>query len=440
MQALVSDKHVPKNIRYSLTEDYLQLESMLRKLKQGQIHITTIGRVSVGKSSLLNALLGHKQFETSPIHGETKNVAMETWPTVKRGNVQLIDTPGINEVGGEDREKLAYDVATRSDLILFVIDSDFTYIEKQALKSIAEHQRPVLIVFNKADRYSRAELKQIKKSLEQHIQDFIDPRNIIMTCSQTREQKTIQVNENGVEETGTRLIPPDVAALKTRLAEVLNAEGHTLSALNASLFAGALTDQVCEQILQTRQITADKIIKNYSLTKGVAVAANPIPITDLIAAALMDATMVIHLSRVYGLALNKSEARVLLRAIGSQMLALIGTVWAVNIASSVLKISSAGVSTLITAAGQGAIAYYCTFVIGQATRVYLIQGKSWGEKGPKAVVKEILDGLDRKSIIHDAKQDIIHYLKDEDAADGNSFISNIKTRFGIKKAESPPIH
>ncbi len=434
----MSDKHVPKNIRYGLTEDYLQLESMLRKLKQGQIHITTIGRVSVGKSSLLNALLGHKHFETSPIHGETQNIAMQTWPTVNVGDVQLIDTPGINEVGGEAREKLAYDVATRSDLILFVVDSDFTYIEKQALKSIAKHQRPILIIFNKADRYSRAERQQIRKSLEQHIQDFIDPRNIIMTCSKSKEQKTIQVDENGVEKIGTRVIQPDVGVLKTRLSEVLNTEGHTLSALNASLFAGVLTDQVCEQILQTRQITADKVIKNYSLTKGVAVAANPVPITDLVAAALMDASMVVHLSRIYGLALNKSEARALLKAIGSQMLALIATVWAVNIASSVLKISSAGVSTLVTAAGQGAVAYYCTFVVGQAARVYLIQGKSWGEKGPKSAVKEILEGLDRESIIHDAKQDIMHYLKYQDAADGNSFISNIKTRFGIKKPESPP--
>jgi len=431
----VSDKHVPKNIRYDLTENYLQLESMLRKLKQGKIYITTIGRVSVGKSSLLNALLGHKHFTTSPLHGETKSIAMETWPTFNADSVQLIDTPGINEVEGEDREKLAYDAATRSDVVLFVVDGDFTYIEKQALRLIAQHQRPVIIVFNKSDRYPPAEQTQIKQSLQTHIQDFIDPRNIIMACSKTREQKTILLDDKGVEKKGIRIIEPDIYALKERLTAILNAEGHTLAALNASLFAGVLTDQVCEKILDTRQDHADKIVKNYSLTKGSAVAVNPVPITDLIAAALLDGTMVIHLSRVYGLALNKSEARALVKAIGSQMLALIGTVWAVNIASSMLKISSAGASTVVTAVGQGAIAYYCTFVVGQAAKVYLIQGKSWGEKGPKTVVKEILDGLDRESIMHNAKKDIALYLKYEDAADGESLMSKIKTRFGIKKVK-----
>jgi hypothetical protein len=88
------------------------------------------------------------------------------------------------------------------------------------------------------------------------------------------------------------------------------------------------------------------------------------------------------------------------------MLLLMSTVWLVNFASSALKLSSGGISTVITGSAQGVIAYYATYIVGQATERYLAQGKSWGEGGAKLVVRDILDNLDRDSIIEQAKSDI----------------------------------
>ena len=45
----------------------------------------------------------------------------------------LVDTPGIDEVGGEGREALARDVARHADLILFVVSSDMQRVELEAL-------------------------------------------------------------------------------------------------------------------------------------------------------------------------------------------------------------------------------------------------------------------------------------------------------------------
>ena len=121
--------------------------------------------------------------------------------------------------------------------------------------------------------------------------------------------------------------------------------------------------------------------------------------------------MIYHLSRVYGLPLTKYEAGSLVRVICAQMLALIGTVWAVNLISSSLKIGTGGMSTLVTAGGQGAIAYYSSYVVGQVANEYFLHGKSWGERGPKLVVAEILENIDRESIIENAKFDILDRLK-----------------------------
>ena len=83
-----------------------------------------------------------------------------------------------------------------------------------------------------------------------------------------------------------------------------------------------------------------------------------------------------------------------------------GTAWALHFASSALKAGTAGLSTLVTAGAQGAIAYYSTYVVGQVAAEYLGHGKSWGDGGPKRVVQQILDSLDRDTVLQDAKREI----------------------------------
>jgi uncharacterized protein (DUF697 family) len=138
----------------------------------------------------------------------------------------------------------------------------------------------------------------------------------------------------------------------------------------------------------------------------VAVALNPVPVADLIAPAVVDVSMVIHLSRAYGLPLSRTEAGALVKTIGGQMLLLMGTVWAMHFAASALKLGTGGLSAIVTGGAQGAGAYYSTYVVGRAAERYLANGKSWGEAGPRLTVREILDSLDRDSIIEQAKADI----------------------------------
>ena len=402
---------MPDKVRETLAQDYQQLQAMLEKLEHGHIHIAAVGRVSVGKSSLLNALLGKDQFSVSPLHGETKQIDMSHWQQADAGGIFLIDTPGLNEVDGESREKMSRELAARSDLILFVIDSDLTNSEKQALRDISQQNRPVILVINKSDRFNKQEQTLLKNSVQTLTSEFIHSENIIFTCARSRQQTVIKVDENGKEYESSRELNPDIDQLKIRLWQILEEEGKTLAALNAGMFAGNFSDQIAKHILEVRQELASKLVRTYSISKGIAVAFNPVPVADLFAAAVMDIGMVVHLSRVYGLPLTKNEAGSLVKVISAQMLALIGTVWAVNLISSSLKLGTGGISTAVTAGGQGAIAYYSSYVVGQVAKRYFAAGKSWGELGPKQVVSEILEDIDRESIIQTARQDILSRLK-----------------------------
>lgn len=411
LRQLLEDPRIPDEIRNNLRDDYTQVQGMLDKLEHGHLHVAVFGRVSVGKSSLLNALIGKPVFSVSVLHGETRHINMQQWEEYADGGIYLIDTPGINEIDGESREKMAHDVANRADLVLFVVDGDLTEVEFRALKTVTGTHRPTLLVVNKADRYTEDEQRQLRGILRNRTQGIIPPENLIFTTAQASRQTVIFVDENGAEQEGIRERPVNVTALKTRLWDIVEAEGKTLAALNASLFAGHLSKEVGERILAVKRELGEKTIRLYCLGKGIAVALNPLPVADLLAAAVIDATMIIHLSKLYGLPISRNEAGELVRTILAQMVLLMGTVWAVHLASSMLKIGTAGLSTIVTGATQGAIAWYSTLVVGKVAEEWLANGKSWGESGPKLTVERILDSLDRDSVLNDAREEILGYLR-----------------------------
>lgn len=411
LRELLHDPRVPKEVRDTLADDYRDVEAMIDKIDQGHVHIAAVGRVSVGKSSLLNTLLGEPRFSTSPLHGETKRADMANWKSYDAGGVYLIDTPGINEVDGEAREQLAHDVASRTDLVLFVVDGDITDTEYQALRTLTGHHRPTLLVLNKADRYTNKEKSILHDALAQRTAGIIDPINIVFAAANPAQQVVVSINEAGEETESLRVPAQDVEQLQQRLLDVLDAEGKTLVAINASLFAGKLSEQVTLRIMKTRKKVAEKIIRTYCVSKGIAVAFNPVPVTDILAAAVMDVTMIIHLSKVYGLPLTRKEAGSLVQVITAQMIALMGTVWAVNLVSTALKTATGGFSVVITGGAQGAVAYYATYVVGQVAKRYLAAGKSWGDAGPKQLVKDIISNISRDSILAEGKNDILARLK-----------------------------
>jgi len=88
-----------------------------------------------------------------------------------------------------------------------------------------------------------------------------------------------------------------------------------------------------------------------------------------------------------------------------------GAVWGINLLSSALKTVSAGLSTTVTAGTQGALAYYATYLVGKIAEQYFIRGKSWGKQGPKQVAKEILNNLDKNSILIEARSKILERIK-----------------------------
>ena len=90
--------------------------------KGNRLHIALLGRTNVGKSSLLNLMLGQDIAITSPIAGTTTDVvekAMELLPLV--GPVLFLDTAGlddVSELSGARLKKTARASSTLLDVII----------------------------------------------------------------------------------------------------------------------------------------------------------------------------------------------------------------------------------------------------------------------------------------------------------------------------------
>src|SRR5262249_13802869 len=155
------------------------------------IEIAAFGMVSRGKSSVLNALLGHEAFQTGATHGTTRSKSEKPWESVSlsgtgpdAAKLVLVDTPGIDEVGGEVREALARDVARHADLILFVVSGDMQRREFDALSGLREAQKPIILVFNQIDRYPDADRDQIyDKIKDERVRHLVRPDDVVMTAA-----------------------------------------------------------------------------------------------------------------------------------------------------------------------------------------------------------------------------------------------------------------
>ncbi|MEG7923879.1 ribosome-associated GTPase EngA [Bacillus cereus] len=160
------------------------------------IRFSLIGRPNVGKSSLVNALLGQERVIVSNVAGTTRD-AVDT-PYSKDGkDYVIIDTAGMRKKGKvyESTEKYsvlrALRAIERSDVVLVVLDGEEGIIEQD--KKIAGYAhdsgRAVVVVVNKWDAVKKDEktMKAFEENIRAHFQ-FLEYAPIVFLSAKTRKR------------------------------------------------------------------------------------------------------------------------------------------------------------------------------------------------------------------------------------------------------------
>jgi len=138
--------------------DVLNFEEEAEEERQEDIKLAIIGRPNVGKSSLLNKILGEERVIVSPIAGTTRD-AIDTHLTVDGQDFTLIDTAGIRRKGKttEMAEKLSVIMAIkaleRADVAIMIIDAveGITSLDANIAGYAVDSGCSVILVVNKWD-------------------------------------------------------------------------------------------------------------------------------------------------------------------------------------------------------------------------------------------------------------------------------------------------
>lgn len=125
--------------------------------------VAMIGRPNVGKSTLMNQLIGQKIAITSNKPQTTRNRIQTVYTDPDRGQIVFLDTPGIHQAKNKLGQYMV-GVAERSmkdvDLILWLIEPD-TRVgggDRHILKELEQIQIPVFLVINKIDMVKKEKI------------------------------------------------------------------------------------------------------------------------------------------------------------------------------------------------------------------------------------------------------------------------------------------
>ncbi len=428
LRNLVANLDLSQSEKHGLEREIGDLEIMLSKLDQMVVQIATFGMVGRGKSSLLNALVGETVFETGPLHGVTRAAQRVNWsmseeaalrvtlPGIGQSQVELIDTPGLDEVDGDTRAALAEHVAKQADLILFVVTGDMTKLEQVALSQLRDVGKPIILVFNKVDQYPEADRMAIyHKIRDERVRELLSPDEIVMAAASPLVKIAVR-RPDGTKGVQLRTGTARVEDLKLKILEILHREGKALVALNTMLYADTVNQQLLERKLMIRDTAANQLIWKSVMTKAVAIALNPLTVVDILSGAVIDIVMILGLSKLYGIPMTETGAVKLLQKIALSMGGITASELLANLGLSGLK-TLLGIATPATggasigpyisvALTQAGVAGVSCYGIGQVTKAYLANGAAWGPDGPKAVIGKILSTLDEGSILNRIKDEL----------------------------------
>jgi hypothetical protein len=337
VERLRGDPHIASDLRDEIAPMIRWIEE---KHDQQRLEIVAFGTISSGKSSLLNALAGQDVFATDVKGGTT--IARGEIPWAGLDRVMLVDTPGLGEIDGSERQNTAAETAKDADLILVVVDGPLRESEHELLERLAQMEKRVVICLNKEDWYTPEDRDALLGQISRQVSEFVRETDIIAVRSQPTQRERIRVLPDGSRIPEMVDVPPDISPLADRMLRIVKRDGRDLLLANLLLQSRGLIDEAKDHVRDRLDKRAWEIVDKYMWGSAGAAALVPTPVLDLAAGTAISTKMVLDLARVYH---QEIDIKIAMNLIGQQGKTLIGVIGAEalrGLASTIKAVPGAG--------------------------------------------------------------------------------------------------
>ena len=204
----------------------------MKETRGNRLHITFLGKMNTGKSSLINRLFGREISIVSDFAGTTTDVNQKAMELLPLGPVSLLDTAGLDDEGelGSKRVEKTLQTLDRTDSALVVFDNGgIKDCDIALFKELKNRKIPVISIVNKTDiaMPAQKDIETIKNNSSQIV--FLSAKNDTDVISKIKQALILTADEEyintpelleGITEkndTAVLVIPIDKEAPKGRI-------------------------------------------------------------------------------------------------------------------------------------------------------------------------------------------------------------------------------
>jgi len=280
-----------------------ELKELASRQRSGSISLCFFGEISTGKSSLIKALVPEANVLIDVVGGSTDDVRHYRWRNDSGNEILLTDVPGIGGVDGELSE-IAIDEARRAHVVLFVCDGDLTRPEIRSIEALLTFDKPLVLVLNKADRFSSEEQATLMQKLLERVDEVGGElqRDHVVAVTAGGETDVIERHEDGHEATVRRSRPADIGVLVVAINRLLASDTVPLDQRRERAVFQLAAARLAEAEAQYRIQRSEQIIRSATRKAVVGALAAISPGTDILIQGYIGTTMTQELCRLFGAA------------------------------------------------------------------------------------------------------------------------------------------
>ncbi len=332
-----------------------------------ELELAFFGKISTGKSSLIQTLLPNATIDTSIIGGSTTAIERYHYENARGLSLTLLDMPGTHQAGADgtlDQEVMT--AARRVHIVAYVIDQDLTESDIISILRLHAFDKPMLVILNKTNRYSTAELDELKTRIRSRLPEGV----AFITAASAYRQPLRRQQPDGSAVWEEREQPGDVTALLQKLAQMA-AERGALTARNRDALISLANENLSQRLNHYRRERGEAMVKSYARKAMLGGVAAVGPGTDVIIQGYLGMDMLKNLTKLYNIPARDIDLQTLVEAASSKVKTHLTVILA--LAGNVCK-AFPGVGTVIGGASH-AVAYGLIFEsLGRATLQTLERG------------------------------------------------------------------